>query len=168
MSEPLIQELKTHVDSAYRNAGLPSGGEYLRLFHNKADALATAIASLREEREREWCLTCGTVTRDKQCHCTEPHGCGFKQELVNYGDEQNKLLLEQIAENTKLEADNTSLRERVRELEGALGPSVSILKDAMEACYFQGHVLHGRRMDTQMKQIAAILDEQESIMETKP
>lgn len=53
MTKPvdLVQELKTHADSAYRNAGLPSGGEYLRLFHSKADALAAALEAAQRENE---------------------------------------------------------------------------------------------------------------------
>lgn len=50
---------------------------------------AREIERLTAERERQWCLSCGTVTRDGTCDCTKTDN-PQAQNLVNYADELSK------------------------------------------------------------------------------
>jgi hypothetical protein len=49
---------------------------------------ATEAEVLRARVERQWCLSCGTVTRDGTCDCTKT--IPQAQNLVNYADELSK------------------------------------------------------------------------------
>jgi hypothetical protein len=64
------------------------------------------LVALSAERERQWCLSCGTVTRDGKCDCTNTDRPDL-QNLVNYADE--------------LQREAVKSADRIKELEGALG-----------------------------------------------
>lgn len=62
-------------------------------------------SDIRQEdvRERQWCLACGTVTRDNLCDCNRwPDGDEMKREpnFVNYADELHKQLRAALSAQT--------------------------------------------------------------------
>ena len=63
------------------------------------------------ERERQWCLSCGTITRTGRCDCSDDSP--EAQRLVNYADEVS-------SEARKLSEANTALTAKVALLAEAL------------------------------------------------
>ena len=68
------------------------------------------------ERERQWCLSCGTITRTGRCDCSDDSP--EAQRLVNYADEVS-------SEARKLSEANTELTAKVALLTEALRPFAS-------------------------------------------
>ena len=75
--------------------------------HGGGEAMSTELV----ERERQWCLSCGTITRTGRCDCSDDSP--EAQRLVNYADEVS-------SEARKLSEANTALTAKVALLTEAL------------------------------------------------
>jgi chaperonin cofactor prefoldin len=97
------------------------GGDARRYAYSIAEA-AREIERLTAERERQWCLSCGTVTRDGTCDCTKTDN-PQAQKLVNYADELSKDVSTLAGQVSTLTAERDALKEAVDHQAKALAQS---------------------------------------------
>lgn len=76
--------------------------------------LARALLS-SQSRDRQWCLKCGTVTRDNICHCTE---MGGEPQFVDYADHL-------LSECARLSADLDTARREAFEKAASMADEVA-------------------------------------------
>lgn len=112
---------------------------YVIVPKDQTPEMVAGVAEATENRERMWCLSCGTITRDSRCDCTEYGQDSGAQNLVNYADECQKearrMCVELDDANKALEAAaaDDQLKEEVRKLKEelrALREEVAKLRNA--------------------------------------
>ena len=82
-----------------------------RIEDTDIEYIRSDIADELVKRERQWCLSCGTITRTGRCDCSDDSP--EAQRLVNYADEVS-------SEARKLSEANTALTAKVALLTEAL------------------------------------------------
>jgi hypothetical protein len=72
-----------------------------------------------QHNERLWCRTCGTVTRDRTCDCTEYHkvGSSLIPDFVNYADAMQEAAHAEAQKVAQLKAQVTELEKEIERLQ---------------------------------------------------
>lgn len=152
VSEPNMPSVDFEAWALRLNADLSSA-------QSELTTLRARVEELERERERRWCLTCGAVTRDDECDCTEFAENPEAQNLVNYADECARNAREQ---HLRAEAAESRLSEATRLAVEALEPFAKCADDRRSedlrggVCVAQEHL---RRARTALNRLNAMKGE---------